>query len=100
MGRLGYIFHSNDLRLIVGDGSRDNSYLLLWRFAKGHFEGPRIVLAHRGSFQVQQLHVHPRFSPDGKHILFTCDMAGYGQLYLVETPDFESLPELNMTDQV
>jgi oligogalacturonide lyase len=86
-------FHSNDLRLVVGDGARDNPRLLLWRLADGWFEGPRSVLTHRGTFQIQQLHVHPRFSPDGQQILFTSDPAGYGNLYLVETPDFESLPE-------
>ncbi|MEO8606249.1 MAG: oligogalacturonate lyase family protein [Chloroflexota bacterium] len=88
-------FHSNDLNLIVGDGGRDNPYLLLWRFRDGQFDGPRRVLTHRGTFQVQQLHVHPRFSPDRKHILFTSDMTGYGQIYLAETPDFESLPHKN-----
>jgi oligogalacturonide lyase len=84
-------FHSNDLSLIVGDGDRQHPHLLLWRFANGQFEGPRRVLTHRGTFQVQQLHVHPRFSPDGKHILHTSDPAGYGQLFLVETPDFDRL---------
>lgn len=85
-------FHSNDLRLIVGDGHRDDPRLLLWRFADGQFEGPRTVLTHRGSFHIQQLHVHPRFSPDGKQILFTSDLSGYGQLHLVDTPDFDALP--------
>jgi oligogalacturonide lyase len=86
-------FHSNDLHLIVGDGDRDNPYLFLWRFAEGRFEGRRPILTHRGTFQVQQLHVHPRFSPDGKQILFTADPSGYGQLYLIDTPDFDALPE-------
>ncbi len=86
-------FHSNDLNFIVGDGGRDNPYLLMWHFRNGRFEGPRRILTHRGTFQVQQLHVHPRFSTDGQHILFTSDMSGYGQLYLAETPDFDSLAE-------
>jgi len=86
-------FHSNDLRLIVGDGSRETPQLRLWRFHENRFEGPRTVLTHRGTFQVQQLHVHPRFSPDGKHILYTSDASGYGQLYLAETPDFDKLEE-------
>ena len=85
-------FHSNDLNLIVGDGSRSDPRLMLWRLSGGRFEGPRTVLTHRGTFQVQQLHVHPRFSPDGKHILFTSDPSGYGNLNLIETPDFDSLP--------
>jgi oligogalacturonide lyase len=87
-------FHSNDLSLIVGDGSREEPHLMLWRFRDGRFEGPRAVLPHRCSFQAQVLHVHPRFSPDGRQILFVSDMAGYGNLYLVDTPDFDALPEL------
>ena len=51
---------------VVGDGTRQAPRLLLWRFRDGQFEGPRVVLTHRGSFHVQILHVHPRFSPDGK----------------------------------
>ena len=53
-----------------------------------------MVLAHRGSFHAQILHVHPRFSPDGKQILFVSDMSGYGNLYLIDTPNFDALPGL------
>jgi oligogalacturonide lyase len=84
-------FQSNDLQLIVGDGTRDNPQLLLWRLNQDRFEGPRVVLTHHGTFQVQQLHVHPRFSPDGTYILFTSDPSGYGNLNLIETPDFDKL---------
>jgi oligogalacturonide lyase len=87
-------FHSNDLGLIVGDGSRESPHLMLWRFRDGRFEGPRALLAHRGSFQSQAVHVHPRFSPDGTQILFVSDMLGYGNVYLIDTPDFDALPEL------
>lgn len=86
-------FHSNSLSLIVGDGGRANPRLLLWRFRDGQFEGPRQVAYHRGSFQVQITHVHPRFSPDGRQILYVSDDSGYGNLYLVDTPDFDSLQE-------
>lgn len=90
-------FHSNDLSLVVGDGSRAQPHLLLWRFRDGHFEGPRLVLTHRGSFHVQILHVHPRFSPDGKQILFMSDASGYGNIHLIDTPDFDALPEPDAT---
>lgn len=85
-------FHSNSLDLIVGDGNARHPYILLWRYREGRFEGPRKLCWHRGSFHVQQLHVHPRFTPDGRSVLFTADPDGYGNLYLVEVPPFESLP--------
>lgn len=85
-------FHSNSLDLIVGDGNARHPYILLWRYRDGRFEGPRKLCRHRGSFHVQQLHVHPRFTPDGRSVLFTADPDGYGNLYLVEVPPFESLP--------
>jgi len=92
--RRSWHFHSNALDLIVGDGCSETPYLLLWRFREGAFEGPRILALHRGSFHVQILHVHPRFSPDGRQVLYSCDPDGYGQVHLADVPDFESLPVL------
>jgi oligogalacturonide lyase len=86
-------FHSNGMDLIVGDGSRGDGNIYLWKFKDGQFSKPRILCEHRCSFQVQRLHVHPRFSPDGKYVLFTSDSSGYGNIYTVEVPPFESLPE-------
>lgn len=88
-------FHSNDLRLIVGDGNRTDPRLLLWRFENGQFGGPRVILTHRGSFHTQVLHVHPRFSPDGQHILYASDASGYGNLHLIAVPEFDALPPLD-----
>ena len=69
------------------------------RFPYDEERRSRVVLTHRGSFQIQTLHVHPRFSPDGKQILFASDMSGYGNVYLIDTPDFDSLPELEDPEQ-
>lgn len=85
--------HSYFLDLVVGDGSADNAYLLLWRYRYGKFDGPRYLVWHRGSFHTQQVHVHPCFGPEGRHIIYTADPQGYGQVFMVEIPDFESLPE-------
>jgi len=41
---------------------------------------------------LQQVHVHPRFTPDGRGVLFTSDRSGYGNVYLVEVPEFDRLP--------
>lgn len=86
-------FHSNHGRLIVGDGSRQHPFLLLWRWEGEEIEGPKFLCRHRSSFHIQQTHVHPRFSPDDHSILFTSDASGYGNVYSVEVPNFESLPE-------
>jgi hypothetical protein len=32
-------------------------------------------------------------SPDGKQILFTCDPNGYGNMCLIDVPDFDGLAE-------
>jgi oligogalacturonide lyase len=87
-------FHSNDLGLVVGDGTLQEPSILLWRFHDGKFEGPRRLCRHRGSWHVQAVHVHPRFSPDGNQVLYTADPNGYGNLYLADVPAFDSLPEV------
>ena len=86
-------FHSHTLDLIVGDGTRDDPYLLLWRFRDGQFEGPKVLAWHRGSFHTQRVHVHPCFSPDGRHVVYTADPQGYGQVFVVDVPDFDALPD-------
>lgn len=89
--------HSNDFSLIVGDAS---PVVRIWRRndeAGGegvNFDGPRVLCEHRSSFHIQKVHVHPRFSPDGSYVVFTSDRSGYGNVYLVEVPEFGSLPEL------
>lgn len=85
-------FHSDALNLIVGDSFSGEPYLLVWRLRGGAFEGPRILALHRGSFHVQILHVHPAVSPDGRQIVYSCDPDGYGQVHIVDVPDFETLP--------
>jgi oligogalacturonide lyase len=86
-------FHSYHLDLVVGDGAADNPYLMLWRYRGGKFEGPKTLAWHRGSFHTQRVHVHPCFSSDGKQIAYTADPQGYGQVFVVDLPDFDALPE-------
>lgn len=35
----------------------------------------------------QHTHPHPRFSPDGRQIVFTSDRSGHAQLYVLSAPD-------------
>jgi oligogalacturonide lyase len=89
-------FHSNTPELIAADGPARGltPYVLLYRFDGAKFEGPRVLCVHRGSRHIQHLHIHPRFTPDGRQVLFTADPRGYGQLFLAEVPPFEELPAL------
>lgn len=86
-------FHSYHLDLVVGDGAANNPYLMLWRYRDGRFAGPKLLAWHRGSFHTQRVHVHPCFSPDGKQIAYTADPQGYGQVFVVDIPEFDSLPD-------
>lgn len=88
-------FHSNVRELVVGDGDRSKiPYVLMWKFDGNQFHGPRVLCRHGSSFHVQITHVHPRFSPDGNQIVFTTDVGGYGNVYLADVPEFDTLPRL------
>ena len=92
MARHSTHFHSRDEELIVGDGSTGDPWLYLWRRAGERYEGPRRLARHRCSFHIQDVHVHPRFSPDGRAVVYTSDHTGYGNVYLAEVPAFDDLP--------
>ena len=94
-------FHSNTPELIVADGPQRGltPYVLLCRFDGATFQGPRVLCVHRGSRHIQHLHIHPRFTPDGRQVLFTADPRGYGQLFLAEVPPFEELPTLEQVSK-
>ena len=86
-------FHSHMLDLVVGDGDSQNPYLLLWRFRGEEFQGPKALVWHRGSFHTQRVHLHPCFNAQGTQIVYTADPQGYGQVFVVDVPDFDALPD-------
>ncbi|MHB0934996.1 MAG: oligogalacturonate lyase family protein [Armatimonadota bacterium] len=86
-------FHSHMLDLVVGDGNMQEPYLLSWRFRDGAFEGPKVLAWHRGSFHTQQVHVHPCVHVDGTKVLYTADAQGYGQVFIVDVPEWDDLPD-------
>ncbi|MBI5032186.1 MAG: PD40 domain-containing protein [Chloroflexi bacterium] len=92
-------FHSFRLDHVVGDGDAQNPYLLLWRMKDGKFEGPKALVWHRASFHTQRQHVHPCFSADGKQIVYTADPQGYGQVFIVDIPDWDALPDRNSLEK-
>jgi len=86
-------FHSHMLDLVVGDGDIENPYLLAWRFRDGVFQGPKVLAWHRGSFHTQALHVHPCVHANGTKVLYTADAQGYGQVFIVDVPEWDNLPD-------
>jgi oligogalacturonide lyase len=90
-------FHSNGPSPIIGDGMADRC-ILLWRWEGAELEPPRVLCHHGTSFKIQQVHAHPRFSPDGSYAIFTSDHGGVGNIYQVEIPEMESLPLLGDLD--
>ena len=90
-GQTGHT-HSNAPELIVGDGGR---VVRLWRSSGDGYDGPRALCRHDSSMKIQQLHVHPRFDATGRYVIFTSDVSGYGDVYQVEVPSFESLPAVD-----
>lgn len=89
--------YANGLGQAVVDGKDAVKSLSLWRKIDGVYEGPRILCELRCSFHSQKVHAHPRFTADGKRLLFTSDKNGYGNLYVIDIPeDFHSLPPLDI----
>ncbi|MGE5550606.1 MAG: oligogalacturonate lyase family protein [Bacteroidota bacterium] len=101
-------FASNDRDLFVGDGTAHFPHPVYGRYAKpfimlfkregDRFVGPRILAYHRSTFNNQHAHPHPRFTPDGKYVMYSSDLTGYANIYLVEVGDFHDLPVLSTND--
>jgi oligogalacturonide lyase len=96
-------FHSLDETLIVGDGTpafvfpgqgQARPFIQLFKWDGERYVGPRVLAYHRSTFNDQHAHPHPRFTPDGKAVLYSSDLTAYSNMYLVEVGDFEELPEL------
>ncbi len=100
-------FQSLDEKMIVGDGSPAavfshqgvaQPFIQLFKWTGEEYTGPRILAYHRSTFNDQHAHPHPRFTPDGKYVLYSSDLTAYANMYMVEVGDFDDLPEL--TDDV
>ena len=69
-------------------------HIRLWQWDGERFDGPRALAHHRSSKKIQQAHPHPRFSRDGKQVVFTSDWTGYCQIYQADVPEVTDLPEI------
>ena len=96
-------FHSLDEKMMVGDGTNAfaadcKPYIQLFRWNGEAYVGPKILAFHRSTFNDQYAHCHPRFTPDGKYVLYSSDLTSYSNMYLVEVGDFDDLPDLTEDD--
>ncbi len=96
-------FQSLDESIIVGDGTpalagnrwqNAQPFIQLFKWNGSEYVGPRILAYHRSTFNNQHAHPHPRFTPDGKYVLYSSDLTDYSNMYLAEVGDFETLPLL------
>ena len=96
-------FHSLDETMIVGDGTpaaifssqgQAQPFIQLFKWNGEQYIGPKILAYHRSTFNDQHAHPHPRFTPDGKRILYSTDLTDYANMYLVDIGDFDDLPDL------
>jgi oligogalacturonide lyase len=53
-----------------------------------------VLAYHRSTFNEQLSHPHPQFTPDGEHVMFTSDVGGYANIYMVPVGSFEELPRV------
>ena len=84
--------HSNDFSLIASDSGK---CIKLYRNNGNGFDEARVLAMHDGSFFYGSHHPHPRFTADGKYILYNSNASGYCNLYLAEIPeDVTKLPIL------
>jgi oligogalacturonide lyase len=95
-------FTSYGLDYALGDGTPANvqpwfstkqrPFLMLFRHTDNGYEGPRVLAFHRSTFNEQFNHPHAQFTSDGSKVLFTSDVGGYSNIYMVEVGAFEELP--------
>ncbi|WP_158584639.1 oligogalacturonate lyase family protein [Lachnotalea sp. AF33-28] len=84
--------HSNDFHLIVSDSGKS---IKLYRYNGSSFDNARVLAMHDGSFFFGSHHPHPRFTADGKQVLYNSNVSGYCNLYMVEVPeDVSALPQV------
>jgi len=63
--------------------NHDDRDLVLFTRGEDKMEKKEILFHHGSSWDGQNSHPHPRFSPNGKYILFSTDKTGTAQVYTV-----------------
>lgn len=90
-GRPGHISVAGDESMGVGDTAMINRdmkdakrYLSLIHYTKEDHKANLALLCAHDTSGKKSAHVHPVYTPDGKHIIFSSDKEGYLNIYMVE----------------
>jgi oligogalacturonide lyase len=75
---------SDNKHWIVDTFNDDESLLALITIGKNKIKESQILFRHSSTLIGQDSHPHPRFSPDGKYVLFSTDKSGVAQVYTVK----------------
>ena len=75
---------SDNKHWIVDTFNDDESLLALITVGKNKIKESHILFRHGSTLIGQDSHPHPRFSPDGKYVLFSTDKSGAAQVYMVK----------------
>jgi len=88
--------HSVDFDFVVSDTGKS---IKGYKRAGDHFDGPRIITMHDGSFDWGAHHPHPSVTRDGAWVVYNSTAAGYCNIYMAPLPkgdEFYALPELRV----
>jgi oligogalacturonide lyase len=69
---------------IVDTYGKEEPLMVLFTRGNDEIEKTEILFRHNSTMERQNSHPHPRFSPNGKYILFSTDRTGEAQVYTVK----------------
>jgi oligogalacturonide lyase len=73
----------DDKHWVVDSYNSEGKYLVMFTRGNGKMDKTEILFRHDSSLEGQDSHPHPRFSPNGRYILFSTDKTGIPQVYTV-----------------
>ena len=86
-------FHSHTLDYVVADGTPRIRTSCSGGSATARSRGRRCWSGIAVRSTPSGVHVHPCVNAPGTQVVYTADPQGYGQVFVVDVPDFDSLPD-------
>jgi oligogalacturonide lyase len=68
--------------MFVGDGMPKHADISIYTLEGGKTK-QKILYRHNSTYEDEEQHPHPRFSPDDKSVLFTTDRDGQSNIYII-----------------